>query len=305
MNRGLTPASTTPADTGELVGRLMAMLRDFAGFRASPQIQRKLERIFSNASDLQAFIQAMQQDAARTELAALVEDLTNHETYFFRERAHLDALRDVVLPRLIAEKASKPGPRRITLWSAACATGEEAYTLAMIALRKLVAHGIAREKSPGDIVLPPDWQLDVVGSDISRQAVRIAKDARYTARQDGLSSFRQFPDEFLCFLDDVTSAAPHHGDRKTYSVKPALTRYVRFTQFNLMNPQPPVAGADVIFCRNVLIYMDAESQKRIIRSLHQALHTGGSLMLSLVDAMTVPQLFRENRQTRCVIYEKP
>ena len=237
----------------------------------------------------------------------VLEDLTNHETYFFRERAHLDALRDVVLPRLIAEKSRQPGPRRLTLWSAACATGEEAYTLAMIALHTLTTHGIARKKASGEITLPPDWQLDVIGTDISRQAVRIARDARYTARQDGLSSFRQFPDEFLCFLEDITppdtGTAP--AGRKTYCVKPDTARHVRFSQFNLMNQPPPVTHADVIFCRNVLIYMDIDSQKRIIRTLHQALGSGGSLMLSLVDAMSVPQLFRENRQTRCVIYEKP
>lgn len=307
MNTGITPTHTAPAEASELVGRLMVMLRDFAGFRASPQIQRKLERIFSNPADLRDFIQAMQQDPARAELTALVEDLTNHETYFFRERAHLDALRDVVLPRLIAEKSRQPGPRRLTLWSAACATGEEAYTLAMIALHTLTTHGIARKKASGEITLPPDWQLDVIGTDISRQAVRIARDARYTARQDGLSSFRQFPDEFLCFLEDITppdtGTAP--AGRKTYCVKPDTARHVRFSQFNLMNQPPPVTHADVIFCRNVLIYMDIDSQKRIIRTLHQALGSGGSLMLSLVDAMSVPQLFRENRQTRCVIYEKP
>jgi chemotaxis protein methyltransferase CheR len=305
MITGLTPNTPHPAETSELVGRLMAMLRDFAGFRASSQIQRKLERIFGNPDDLVQFLHAVAQDPARTELTALVEDLTNHETYFFRERAHLDALAEVILPRLIAEKKAAPGLRRLTLWSAACATGEEAYTLTMIALRALITHGVAHEKPSGEIVLPPDWKLDVLGTDISRQAVRIARDARYTMRKECLSSFRQFPEEYFCFFDEMTPPLQTQGDRKTYKVKDTITRFTRFEQFNLMNQNHPCKNADVIFCRNVLIYMDAESQKRIIRSLHQALRADGTLLLSLVDAMTVPQLFRENRQSRCVIYEKP
>ena len=89
---------------GPLVERLMLLLKQFAGFRASPQIQRKLERIFQNSADLNDFILAVERDATKTELIALVEDLTNHETYFFRERAHLDAMEQIVIPALIQKK---------------------------------------------------------------------------------------------------------------------------------------------------------------------------------------------------------
>lgn len=89
---------------GQLVERLMLMLKQFAGFRASPQIQRKLERIFQNPAELNEFIRNVEKDSAKKELAALVEDLTNHETYFFRERAHLDAMEQVVIPALIQKK---------------------------------------------------------------------------------------------------------------------------------------------------------------------------------------------------------
>lgn len=282
----------------------MVLLKEFAGFRSSPQIQRKLERIFHNPLDLAEFIKAVEQDPYRGDLVALVEDLTNHETYFFRERAHLDAMENVILPRLIDAKKVQPGIKKLTLWSAACATGEEVYTLTMIALRTLVAKGVGRENTAGEITLPTDWKLEVIGTDISRQAVRIARDARYLARQEGLSSFRQFPAEYLVFFEEVAMpAAP--ADRKTYNVRKSVCRYTRFEQYNLMSKHLLQRDIDVIFCRNVLIYMDIESQKAIIRSLYNALTPGGSLILSLVDSMSVPQLFRENRQNRCVIYEKP
>jgi chemotaxis protein methyltransferase CheR len=233
---------------------------------------------------------------------ALVEDLTNHETYFFRERAHLDAMEHVVLPALIQKKQQQSGTKKIIIWSAACATGEEAYTLTMLALNTLLKLGVGKETTPGDITLPADWKLEVLGTDISRQAVRIAKDAMYSSRTEGLSSFRQFPQEYMRFFDETDSKPG--GDRKNYRIKPSVTRHTRFDLFNLMSAIPPQREIDIIFCRNVLIYMDSESQKLIIRSLNQAMQSGGSLMLSLVDSMVVPDLFRENRQNRCVIYEK-
>ena len=286
----------------QLVERLMLLLKQFAGFRASPQIQRKLERIFHNPSDLTDFIRAVEKDTTKTELMALVEDLTNHETYFFRERAHLDAMEHVVLPALIQKKQQQSGTKKIIIWSAACATGEEAYTLTMLALNTLLKLGVGKETTPGDITLPADWKLEVLGTDISRQAVRIAKDAMYSSRTEGLSSFRQFPQEYMRFFDETDSKPG--GDRKNYRIKPSVTRHTRFDLFNLMSAIPPQREIDIIFCRNVLIYMDSESQNLIIRSLNQAMQSGGSLMLSLVDSMVVPDLFRENRQNRCVIYEK-
>lgn len=302
MTLGAHPTPHQHPDPSRLVERLMLLLKQFAGFRASPQIQRKLERIFQNPADLADFIRAVEHDSTKAELAALVEDLTNHETYFFRERAHLDAMEQVIIPALVEKKKQTSGVKKITLWSAACATGEEAYTLAMLTLNTLVKMGIARETTPGNVTLPPDWKLEVLGTDISRQAIRIAREALYTSRAEGLSSFRQFPPEYLRFFEE-TATRPGSG-RQAYHVKQSVTRHTRYELYNLMSPSLPQRDIDVVFCRNVLIYMDNESQKAIIKSMHQALQSGGKLILSLVDSMIVPNLFNENRQNRCVIYEK-
>lgn len=293
---------TQAAAATRMVEQLMQLLKQFAGFRASPQIQRKLERIFQNPTDLSAFLHSVENDAGKGQLAALVEDLTNHETYFFRERAHLNALEDVVIPALVQKKKQQGGIKKIALWSAACATGEEAYTLAMLALNTLVRLGVAHETTAGHVVLPADWKLEILGTDISRQAIRIAREATYTQRREGLSSFRQFPPAYLRFFELLSDDGQ---ERKTWRLKDSVRRHVHFDLHNLMNPMPPQREFDVIFCRNALIYMDAEPQKVIVRALHQALQHGGSLMLSLVDTMSAPHLYRENRQNKCVIYEKP
>lgn len=292
--------------TGKPVERLMLLLKQFAGFRASPQIQRKLEWLFSDKDELEAFIHVAEGDCSKKELAAqenligLVEELTNHETYFFREKAHLDALETVIIPAIVQRKKQQRGHKNITLWSAACATGEEAFTLAMLTLDVLAKLGVAREKPEGIITLPPDWTLDVLGSDISRHAIQTAQAACYAYRQEGLSSFRQFPDAYWRFLDEQEAT----GSQKNFQVKDAVRRYTRFELFNLMASQLPVQQADIIFCRNVLIYMDVESQKKILQSMYRALASGGSLFLSLVDTMAMPDLFHENRLEKCVVYDR-
>jgi chemotaxis protein methyltransferase CheR len=296
-----SPTDTKPSVATRMVEQLMQQLKQFAGFRASPQIQRKLERIFQNSADLSSFLHGIESDTSNNQLAALVEDLTNHETYFFRERAHLNALEDVVIPALVQRKKQQGGIKKISLWSAACATGEEAYTLTMLTLNTLVRLGVAHEATRGNITLPADWKLEVLGTDISRQAIRIAREATYIERREGLSSFRQFPPAYLRFFDLVNC---DDNDRKTWQIKESVRRHMRFDLHNLMNPLPPQRDFDVIFCRNALIYMDQEPQKIIVRALHQALQHGGCLVLSLVDTMAVPNLYHENRQNKCVLYEK-
>ena len=143
--------------------------------------------------------------------------------------------------------------------------------------------------------------LQVCHRIISRQAIRIAREATYIERREGLSSFRQFPPAYLRFFDLVNC---DDNDRKTWQIKESVRRHMRFDLHNLMNPLPPQRDFDVIFCRNALIYMDQEPQKIIVRALHQALQHGGCLVLSLVDTMAVPNLYHENRQNKCVLYEK-
>lgn len=293
------------------ITRLLAMLRQFAGFRPSQPVQRKLEKIFGQmpAADFARWIKQVEADPQRTDLIALVEDLTNHETYFFREKVHLDALSKSILPELIMEKSRHAGPKRVVLWSAACSSGEEVYTLAMLALEVMTALGFAREVRPGEYLLAADWSLEIIGTDISRQAIRLAKEGVYGARADGLSSFRKFPEEYLrFFLDaDATSnvASPNRlPDRKYYRIKSALARYTRFQIFNLVNSSPLLFDVDVVFCRNVLIYIEPDIQKNIVSMLAKCLRPDGFLILGLVDTPEMPPIFSKSVLSQCVVYRK-
>lgn len=112
------------------VQRLLDVLRQFAGFRSTPHLQRKLEKVFRDMGPeaLSRWVDSLLADPSRRELIALVEDLTNHETYFFRDTPQLDILEKHVLPELVRQKL-KSGDKTIRIWSAACSTGEETWKM--------------------------------------------------------------------------------------------------------------------------------------------------------------------------------
>jgi chemotaxis methyl-accepting protein methylase len=201
----------------------------------------------------------------REAVARLVDEVTVNETSFFRDRRQLDA----IAWRLLLERAREAGSDEIRVWSTASATGEEAYTLAMLA-----AEAFAPEHPP----------VRVLGTDISASALEAALAGRYGSRSTrGIEpSLRR-----RWFEQD--------GDRLV--VNSRLRRFVTFAPHNLArDPIPPLGESafDLIVCRNVLIYFDGETVERVIRSLEQALRTGGMLILGSADTLcgTVRRLER-------------
>lgn len=283
------------------VQRLLAVLREFAGFRSTPHLQRKLEKVFRDMGpdELSRWVDSLLADRSRRELIALVEDLTNHETYFFRDTPQLDILEKHVLPDLVQRKL-KSSDKTIRIWSAACSTGEETWTLALMTLQALLNAGVAREVRSGEVWLPPDWKLEVLGTDISRQAIRVARAAAY--RTEALASFRQFPASYLRFFDDVAAVGP--GQPAYRHVRESLRRHVSFDLFNLVGTEPPRRQHDLVLCRNVLIYIDTAVHGDVQRMLASALRPGGYLMLGVVDRLQPRELFNDRWFSRCVIHER-
>lgn len=283
------------------VQRLLGVLREFAGFRSTPHLQRKLEKVFRDMGpeELSRWVDSLLADPSRRELTALVEDLTNHETYFFRDTPQLELLEKHVLPELVQRKL-KSGDKTIRIWSAACSTGEETWTLALMTLQALLNAGVAREVRAGEVWLPPDWKLEVFGTDISRQAIRVARAAAY--RTEALASFRQFPASYLRFFDDAPSAGP--GQPAYRHVHESLRRHVSFELFNLVGAEPPRRQNDLVLCRNVLIYIDTAVHDAVQRMLASALRPGGHLMLGVVDRLQPRELFNDRWFSRCVIHER-
>lgn len=286
---------------------LMALnlLHEFAGFRVTDHLEHKIKHIFRNSSqeELQAWIHHMERDSSKADLISLVEDLANHETYFFRDMNQLDIISNKLLPEMLKAKFHAVDSK-VKIWSAACSTGEEAYTLAMLLSDALLDARVGYSGKPGEIFFPTNWEIEVLGSDISRQALRIASQGSYGV--GGLDSFRQFPKKYRKYIDNEGALDSSKIDISSdhVQINRTIMKLANFKQFNLLETQAPGKDFDIIFCRNVFIYLDHEAQKKIILMLHSAMRPGGYLILSPVDTMPYPELFKEHWIDHCVIYEK-
>ena len=188
------------------------------------------------------------------ERQTMVDLLTTNETYFFREEAHFDFLRQVVIPK-------HPPGQSFDIWSGASSTGEEIYTLCMV---------LADE-------LGPDGAWTILGSDISTHVLNIAQRGLYW-----LDRTRGLPKEYLrkyC-LKGVRS------QEGAFIIDPALRRHTRFMQVNLNQDLPNIGGKfHVIFLRNVMIYFDNETKRKVVGRLVERLHPGGYFIVGHSESL--------------------
>ncbi len=202
-----------------------------------------------------AYLRLLQEGGAAgcLEREELTVQLTTGETYFLRDPDQFRLLAEQILPELIERRSAS---RRLRLWSAGCASGEEAYTLAML-LNEM------RPKIPG-------WEIEIIATDINTRALDIARRGRY-----GEWSFRA--------LDEERKHRYFHHEGREWVIVPALRELVRFARTDLVADQIPDAdGAlqqfDLIMCRNVFIYMQALAVSRVATKLTAALAEGGYLI---------------------------
>jgi chemotaxis protein methyltransferase CheR len=204
------------------------------------------------------YLRLLESARGPSELAELVDLITVPETRFFRDPRQFALLRDQVLPELARARRAAGEPPRLRLWSAACATGEEAYSLALVALEAL-----------------PGWQVQVLATDISQRWLRIAARGRYPARR-----LEQVPPALRARYFE------QRGDE--FTVGPQLRAAVTFQRVNLVGEHlvlavpPPM---DVILCENVLIYLEREAIGRLATRLHSALRDDGYLLLSVSESL--------------------
>lgn len=213
---------------------------------------------------------------AQAELENAVDVLTTNETYFFREAYQLEVLEQAILPEL---KVRNERAKRLTIWSAGCSTGEEAYSIAMILLASGHFAG---------------WDLRVFGSDISRRVIQHARRGIY-----GESSFRAMQPRYARFFRDTP-----RGKQIANEVKAIC----HFGQLNLLDRERSalIGSTDVILCRNVLIYFDDRSRERVVKTFHDRLAPGGYLLLghseSLLHRATQFEIVHMNRD---IVYRRP
>jgi len=213
----------------------------------------------------------------RRELEEAIETLTTKETYFFRQEYQLRAFQNELLPRIARANAAS---RQVSVWSAGCSTGEEAYTIAMLMLQSGTMY---------------NWDMRVIGSDLSKNSVAFARRGVYRG-----ASFRTMSEQLL----NRYFIRADGGHQVIDSVR----RICHFGQLNLLDNvrASNVGRVDAIFCRNVLIYFDEQKKKRVIDTLYQRLVPGGYLLLghseSLLNVSTAFELVHLKED---LVYRKP
>jgi chemotaxis protein methyltransferase CheR len=193
-------------------------------------------------------------DPDHTELGIALNLVTTNLTSFFREAHHFDYLTQTGIPEILATARRE---RTIHLWSSACSTGAEPYTLAIVLREALAGHA--------------GWQVEILGSDINTEVLAHAERGIYSAEE-----VRGVPDNLLR-RHFQRGTGTHAGE---YRVRPDTRQMVRFRQINLLRPWPQFAAPfDCIFCRNVLIYFSPEDQRNVVTAFAGTLRPGGILML--------------------------
>jgi chemotaxis protein methyltransferase CheR len=244
---------------------IASLLHDAAGLSFDDSRRESLgysiaERMAATGSDdVGAYLGLLTGSDGGAERQALLDEVTIPETHFFRNPPQIRALRKYVMPELLRQAADA---KKLRVWSAGCSTGEEAYTIAIL-IREL---------------LPPsvDWDIKVLATDVSQRALTAGRQAHYGDRAfvmtDPLDLGRWF------VMDTTT---------ESWVVRDEVRELVEFRHHNLVTDPPPFeeGEVDLILCRNVTIYFDRETTRRLMKRLHGRLRDGGYLFLGHAETL--------------------
>ncbi|MBO9659298.1 MAG: PAS domain-containing protein, partial [Chitinophagaceae bacterium] len=226
---------------------------DFSNYKR-PTLLRRIERRINmrNLPDLPAYAGYLQQNP--DEITALLKDLLISVTNFFRDKKSFDVIEQEVLPRIIGGKKAE---EQVRLWIAGCATGEEAYSLAMLCAERTLSVIDASK-------------IQIFATDIDETAISFAREGFYTINDAADVS----PERLRRFFNK-------EGDG--YRVRREIREMILFANHNFIK-DPPFSHLDLISCRNVLIYLNQTAQERVMETFHFALKPGGFLFLGLSES---------------------
>jgi chemotaxis protein methyltransferase CheR len=201
-------------------------------------------------TSVQAFIQRLRTPSGSPMRRRVIEAMTTNETSFFRDVHPFESLKKRILPLVIASRREE---RRLNIWSAACSTGQEPYTIAMI----------IKEHFPE----LASWSCRIIATDLSREVLARAQAGRYSQ----LEVNRGLPVQYL--------SRYFVRDKLDWEIKKDLRAMVEFVEMNLTRAWPPLPRVDIIFLRNVLIYFDVGVKRQIFEGMHRQLRHDGYLLL--------------------------
>jgi two-component system CheB/CheR fusion protein len=255
------PATVLPPKAESALKKLFILLRaqvghDFSLYKPST-IHRRIDRRMAvhQIESLDGYVKYLQQTPAEVE--ALFRDLLIGVTSFFRDPEAFRVLEEQVMPKVFA---TKPAGAIIRVWSPGCSTGEEAYSLAILLVERMEA-------------LRQSYTVQVFATDIDRQAIATARLGRYPASIAADLS----PERLARFF----TAEP---DGSAYRIHKGIRDLLVFSEQNVIK-DPPFSKLDLISCRNLLIYMGGELQKKLIPLFHYALNPGGMLLLGTSETV--------------------
>ncbi|OQX65372.1 MAG: hypothetical protein B5M55_04095 [Desulfococcus sp. 4484_242] len=233
---------------------------------------RLMKRIRAlNMRSFREYIRFINSDAGKAEIGLLIDVMTTNKTAFFREADHFAYLRDTILPKM--------DHRRMRFWTAACSSGEEAYSLAMV----------LHESIPG--IQSKD--ILILATDISMSMLNKARSGVY-----GEDKIQGLPPAYL-----KKYFVPVQGEGiPAYRVADEVKALVRLAWLNLMDPWPMKGPFSVIFCRNVMIYFDQPTQQRLIERFWDLLEPGGYLFVGHSEGLSA--IKHRFRYVRPAVYKK-
>jgi chemotaxis protein methyltransferase CheR len=279
----LAPIGAVDQVSDAQLGRYAELIYARTGIRVSPQkkllLSNRLRRRLRSTGikTFEAYYEHLKALPQRDpEWDAFLQEITTHETYLFRDESHWEWFRTEYLPALAA--ANPPSRQRgsLRIWSAACSSGDEAYSAACC----VAAH--------------PDvsrWQVHILGTDIGLGALEQAKASVF-----GQRAMRLVPPDYRCRF--FKKAA----DVEAWTALPVLTNLLTFRQHNLMDPlhERPF---DLVFLKNVLIYFNQQSKTAVLHNVRAAMRPGGLLVAGMAEG--VADLLRDFQRIKPWLFRKP
>ena len=240
-------------------------------------IENRLTRILQekNLHNFEEYFKLIKFNSNGNELTRLFDAVTTNETYFFRESQQLTTLVDDVIPKILN---NKNGGKKLKVWSAACSTGEEPYTISMMLMeRRLTASS-----------------FEIHASDISEGVLASAKRAVYNSY-----SVRNIPDIYMKKYFAPSS--------QNFNLNATVKNTVNFRKINLIEDRnfKSIRNIDVIFCRNVLIYFDTKAKQKVVSNLYDSLNPGGYLIIGSSESLhNITRAFRPSVINKIILYQK-
>jgi len=280
ISAGPTMTDEVFRETREFIYRLTGIyFQDSKKYLLEGRLAKRLQLL--GMADFAQYLQLLRYGSARAEeMKSFYDAITINETFFFRSEPQCEAFEKTLVPEIVASRMTN-GRTKVRVWSAASSSGEEAYTLSMIYMERL------KPKFPA-------LEFEVVGTDISPTVLETARRGVYREY-----SVRNTPKPYL---DRYFASADGR-----HAVREDVRRLARFEHLNLFDQRQmrQMAGFDIIFCCNVLIYFDLESKIQVVSNLYDSLNKGGYLFIGYAESLHgISSAFKLINFPKTVAYKK-